>query len=129
MRLFARLAAVALIGLSVSACTSTGGSRSSGRGPITLENIQESNVSTNAFDVVQSLRPEWLRTRGVQTLSGEASDNIKVYVNGSQYGTNPESLRGLQRENVQRIEFLSASQATTRYGAGHTQGAILVETR
>ena len=129
MTLPARLFAVALVALSLAACAPAEGNAARGRGPLTAEAIREANVSTNAFDLLQSTRPEWLRARGTQTFQGGDSDAIRVYVNGSSYGPTPESLRQLPVDNIQQVQFLSPAQATTRFGAGHLSGVILVETR
>ena len=39
------------------------------------------------------------------------------------------ALRNVPAEQVERIEFLSAADATMRYGTGHASGAILVTTK
>jgi hypothetical protein len=48
-----------------------------------------------------------------------------VYVQGVRYG----ELRDLQRMNldeVREVEFIDAASATTRFGTGHSGGAIMV---
>ncbi len=96
------------------------------------------------FEVIRSLRPDWLRTRGTgsmrETARGSASgtdpDNveinvrpgiptIKVYLDDSLLG-DMQSLRTVNPGTVGEARFLTPAQATQRYGAGHVHGAILL---
>jgi TonB-dependent Receptor Plug Domain len=80
----------------------------------------------SVFDAVQQLRPTWLSRPTAPTLNGD--NPVMAYVDGQQFGTVAD-LRGLPTEQVERIEFISASDATTRFGTGHPSGAILVTTK
>ena len=80
----------------------------------------------NAYDAVRQLRPMWLSRPVTPSING--SNPVMVYVDGQQFGTAAD-LRNLPTEQIQRIEFISASDATTRYGTGHASGAILVTTK
>jgi hypothetical protein len=51
-----------------------------------------------------------------------------VYVNGVRYGE-PQTLRNLRVQEVEEIRFISATDATTRWGTGHTGGVIEVMLR
>jgi hypothetical protein len=107
---------------------------------ITAEEIARSNYAT-VLELIQGERPNWLRTRGAGTLrtaevtdprSGEPTDvmdlpPVVVYPDGARFGTVSE-LRGLRPSQVARIQFLSAPQATSRFGTDHVNGAILVTT-
>ena len=48
-----------------------------------------------------------------------------IYVSGARYGP-VGTLREMRPGNVERVRFMDPSQATNRYGTGHTGGAILV---
>jgi hypothetical protein len=48
-----------------------------------------------------------------------------VYLDSNRYGT-MASLRQLSLGGVQEVRYYGASEATNRYGTGHTGGAILV---
>jgi hypothetical protein len=48
-----------------------------------------------------------------------------VYVNGVRSG-DVNSLHQIQVIDVREVRRLSATEATQRYGTGHTMGAILV---
>jgi hypothetical protein len=69
---------------------------------------------------VSRLRPRWLQPRG-----GPNGDPPVLYVNGARRG-NVNQLASFLATEIERIEFMSAADATTRYGTGHRGGAILV---
>jgi len=112
---------------AVAACS--GATRSSGqnRNVITVADIEAINVS-NAMDVIQRLHPEFLRGRGRNSIaSGDAQFPV-VYVDGVRAGE-LEVLRSIPAHDVREIRFVSAADATTRYGTGHTGGVIEVRIR
>jgi hypothetical protein len=106
------------------------------RNVITAEEIATRPADGNAYDLIRSLRPTWFTTRGVASgnLSGDGmggiTDNagIAVYVDGVKMGGTDE-LRTIEADRIQEMRYLSASDATTKYGTGHTAGAIEVTTR
>lgn len=110
--------AVAVLG--AGGCASTGGGGGAGdRNVLTSEDLQ-GVANLDAYQAVSRLRSPWLRGRGGQEVS--------VYVNGvRRAGT--EDLRMLDTADVEEIRFLSATEATTRFGTDNVGGAILVTTR
>jgi hypothetical protein len=85
-----------------------------------------SRSALTARQVIEQLRPQFLRTRGTTTLGGAGtSDVIWVYFDGTRMGT-IEVLNNIGAHEVREIRYLSPSEATNRYGTGHVQGAILV---
>ena len=91
---------------------------------ITREQIEESNYST-AMDVVQRLKPRWLRpVRGGGTLTGPPPEAV-VVLDGVRYG-GLGSLSSINALMVDHIEYMSATEATTLYGTGYMGGAIRV---
>jgi hypothetical protein len=95
---------------------------------ITAEEIAASSAR-NAFDAVQLLRPNWLRMRGAagSTLRGETIAPV-VYSDNVRLG-GMENLSGIAAADIATIEYLSARDATTRFGTGHAGGAILVKSK
>jgi hypothetical protein len=79
-------------------------------------------AATSAYDAILRLRPAWLRTRG-----GSEGD-IRVYIDGVNAG-DTQRLRVMSLDRVREMRRISASDATTRWGTGHTAGAIEVITR
>ena len=119
--------ALALVIMALAGCASSGGS-SGGTSPSTLTRAQlvDTRQST-LFSAVQMLRPNWLRARGSNSLSG--SSEVVLYVNGAPYGT-VRDLNAIPIEAVEDIRYMSASEAGARYGttAGNS-GLLLVRTR
>ena len=89
---------------------------------ITSAEIVEMGPS-NAFNIIQALRSNWLQKRGRTSFTDEGE--IWVYVDG----TGPSSmdiLRGIHSDNIESLAFLDERRATYRFGSGHEHGAILV---
>lgn len=118
-----------LIAAFALACASAPGNAGPGRSRnvITAEEIHSVN-RTSLYDVVQALRPEYLRGRGQQTLGNASSTEVVVYLDGVRAG-GPEALQRLTPDSAIEIRYLDARDATTLYGTGHASGAILVKTR
>jgi len=118
-----------------------------GREHLGIEELEGLGFS-NAFEAVETLRPEWLIVRGNRSLvasvdpvtvegtgagvtsSGSTSliseaETIQVYLDGSNLG----GLERLNNVNVLLIKdmyFLDAGRATARFGRSNPHGAILV---
>lgn len=83
--------------------------------------------AVTAYQAVRRLRPQWLRRRGVSSMRSPGSGQIVAYVDGVRAG-GAEALERVQAVVVVEMEYLSGPEATTRFGAGHGGGAILVRT-
>jgi hypothetical protein len=97
------------------------------RDPNVITQAELASYSTlTARQVIEQLRPQFLRVRGTTTLgNAEAGDVIWVYLDGTRMGT-VEVLNNIGAHEVREIRYLNPSEATNRYGTGHVQGAILV---
>ena len=119
---FLSLLAVVILG---SACASSGQPDQSrprrDSNLITADELSGLTVG-NAYEAVRRLRPAWLQARGRSPLP-------VVYRNDTRWGGDPSSLESIRIDSVSEMRFLSASDATTRYGTGFTGGVILVVTR
>jgi hypothetical protein len=93
---------------------------------ITSEEVAKSAAS-NAYDVVQKLRPQWLRVKSmsVSSIASGGSDAPSVFLNDVRYG-DITSLRSIDITSLRQLQFLTAAEATTRWGTGYPAGAILV---
>lgn len=129
------LAAVLVpIGLGCSSSGSTSNATAAPRAPSRQQDvITESEISSrateasNALQVVQKLRPQMLRPRGRSSPTDSlGTGNLpKVIVDDVSYGA-IENLANLNANGVREIRFLSAADATTRWGTGYPGGVILV---
>jgi hypothetical protein len=121
-------ALVATVALLTLGCASSGRSSQSNarnRGAVISAQELATAAELNAFDAVQRLRPMWLRTRGPVSLSLQARAGVRVYINGSRRGQ-LEELRAFRATDIESITYLSAPEATLRFGIDHSDGAILV---
>jgi len=114
-----------------TACASSGaGRRQSQRGDanlITREQLLRTGAS-NADDAVRMLRPSFLRAHGNATMRDPGGVPPVLYLDDTRLG-GIEHLRDIDIEHVLEIRYVDAIEATTRFGQGHTGGAILVTTR
>jgi hypothetical protein len=126
------LAGLCTIGLLAGGCASSGASPPVGartRNLITQEEIEQANART-AYDLVQSLRPEYMRSRGVTSTRDDPRTGglPVVYQNGTFYGP-LESLGGINPGIIREIRYLNARDATTRFGTNVANGVIEIITK
>ncbi len=78
----------------------------------------------DAYDAVQALHSNWLITRPASQLS---SDQVQVYYDNVRLGGIDE-LQAIPIQPIYYMRYFTATEATTRWGLGHTQGVIYVST-
>jgi hypothetical protein len=125
---FYSLMLAVLIAAAMGACATAGpdphSSAQRSSAVISAEEIRAS-TATNAYELVESLRPGWLHARGVQSLQGEGP--LAVYLNQIRVG-GPEELRSMPLTGLTSVRYLDARTATQRWGTGHPHGAIVFST-
>ena len=94
------------------------------RNSISADEIAGVSAET-AMEVIRRLRPEYLRSRGSQSLQSSGPVYPVVYASGVRLG-GLEQLRFIQSTDVEAIRFIGASDATTLWGTGHAGGVIEV---
>lgn len=129
--------------LALAACAPAraGGPRTASDA-VTLEEIRASGAS-NAYALIESDRPMWLRTRGTQSFREEGKLNIRgktqisavagkrtiaVYLDNARLG-GVDALKGISLAEITSIAYFEPRAATLRWGSGHTHGAILLSTQ
>jgi len=109
------------LAFGVSACASGGGGGGSRPAGATNNRIVKAELeplsALDAYQAIQRLRPQWLQSR-----SGEPP---VLYVDGARR-SNLGDLQTMRSMNVEQMEYMSATDASNRYGTGHNGGAILV---
>jgi hypothetical protein len=115
-------------GASASAGTSTSGVRRSN--VLTREELEASSTS-NLYDAINRLRPQWLRTStSTQTrTTGEGGLQVVVYQGTTQLG-GVEVLRQMAPSYVATIRYLDGNQASNTLpglGSRMVAGAIILE--
>ncbi len=119
------LAAGAILWLAACATTTSlagGGDQMT----ITSAELRAETASRNVADVVRQRRPQWLTARGATDQSG--GGEIVVYLDRVALG-GPAALQNVGIETVESVQFLRGPEATSRFGTGHTKGAILLVSR
>lgn len=100
---------------------------------LTAEQIAETHA-TNAYEVVERLRPRWIRPRGTSQMPSQPGDprfqeaQVQAYLDDQRLGP-VETLRNVEIAAVRYIRYYSATDASARWGFNHGGGAIYVSTR
>jgi hypothetical protein len=81
-----------------------------------------------AYDIVKRLRPQFLRQRGSGSIRNYNPVPVRVFVDGILQRSDVSALREIMAHSVVEISYLKGSDATTRFGTGYENGAILVTT-
>jgi hypothetical protein len=122
------VAIAAALGCATASTTNDAGTGTAGvrRNPnlITAEEIATLNVA-NAYEAVERLRPNFLRSRGRTTLTGAANGYPNVYLNRQRYGS-IQSLRNIIASTVREIRYYSAGDAGTQFGMDNANGVVEV---
>jgi hypothetical protein len=116
--------------LVLAGCT-FGGPQASGSGrpsDVVEEDEIAESTTTNAYELVERIRPNWLRGRGSPDLRGSPEPLPVIYIEGARQG-GVNVLRSIPTASLVRLRFIDAPTATTRYGSGHSGGVILVTLR
>lgn len=95
---------------------------------ITQQELAAISVST-AYDIVERLRPLWLRSTGPRASSTRLVTEIVVMSDGQYFG-NVNSLRQIPAGGVRELRYMSGSEAINAYpwlaSGRHVESAILV---
>lgn len=91
------------------------------RNVITQEEVAELPPQ-DAYQVVQRLRPRWLRQRGT-------GGTAQVRIDGRLIQGGVTALRTLRAAEIREIRYIDARDATTQFGTGFTGGLIDVTTK
>jgi hypothetical protein len=94
---------------------------------ITEQEIAASNES-NVFDVVNRLRPMFLKTRGRSTINAGGSEYASVFLDGQYFGE-LGSLRNIVASQIHEIRYLNGPDAVSRYGMRYGSGAVDVRSK
>ncbi|HUQ19170.1 MAG TPA: hypothetical protein VM099_06120 [Gemmatimonadaceae bacterium] len=109
-----RILAVAVIALA-PACASSGkvGETQSSSDFVTSVEIANTQATT-AYDLVNRLRPNWLRGGGISSISGGniASQTTLVYLDGNKIGE-LDALRSIPSNGIKTMRWLDPARAQT----------------
>jgi hypothetical protein len=119
---------LAILALALAGCAAHGASAPSADRTVLLAEELDAVQLTWAYETIQRLRPEWLRSRGQTSLTRRDSGVVAVYMDGMRYGDR-ESLRTVRVADVREIRYLTGPEATHRFGTGVSGGVIHVLTK
>ncbi len=133
---FRRCASVVLA-LVVSACASsqdtpfggefaTSAAASQGNSRLIVRAQLQRLAGQSAWEAVETLNPRWLRSRSVSVNYGPSY--ARVVVNGTVRRVLADLYR-MSTDNIETMRYLSATDATTKYGTGYAGGVIEVTLR
>jgi hypothetical protein len=125
------LALLPALALSVPGCAPQrrgGDARSApgGFSVITADEIAARQWAT-VYDLVSTLRPQWFTPRGPDSLNGQPAP-MQVYLDGTRL-LGIGALQSMTPSGIVRIEYLTAVEASSRWGLDHGGGAILLTSR
>ncbi len=115
------------LAVSLAGCASGGGGSSRPAGASSTRIVKaelDALGPMSAQQAIERLRPRWLQSRA--GITGGAGPVL--YVDGARRSSLGD-LAGMRISDVQQMEYMSSSDASNRYGTGHTGGAIIVTTR
>ena len=112
--------------LLLGACASGGGtSMPQGRSDLLVEDQIRSNSYSTVYDAIVALRPNWLRTRGMDSFSSPTQ--IQVYIDNVRVGGIP-NLQQISSVAAYYVQWYDGIEASARWGLGHGAGVIFVST-
>jgi hypothetical protein len=109
---------------AIAACATAGGEARGSSAVLTRDEIRASTAMT-AYEAIVQLRPAFLRARGARSIRDPSPNAPIVYLNDMRHG-GIDVLRSIRVEEIDEIRFISAADATTRWGTGHAGGVIQV---
>jgi hypothetical protein len=128
-----RRSAIAALGFALLGCASGGAGASRGgdsppparrrRDVITREEIAHGQYAS-AYDVVHTLRPQWLVPRGSDTILA-APGEVQVRVDESWLG-GIATLRSVAAVGIEAIRWVDPVSAAGRWGGDFRNGAIVI---
>ncbi len=113
--------------LFLGACYPGRANSGAGQNPDLIGNWELQELSDyNALEAIRRLRPAWLRAGTRPSVAvGRTTSYPRVHLNGvplSAFG----QLEEISAADVREMRFLNGPDASTRFGTGYVNGAILI---
>jgi hypothetical protein len=118
-----KLYLIALAGSIACASSSTGIARQPTDRNIIYQAELESVGSTNLYELIEKVRPNFLRSRGPTSFSTAGEEYPTVYVDGRPYG-DIASLKSLVTSQVSEVHYYNSSAAAAKFGTINAPGVI-----
>ena len=119
------VAILAVLAGCASAGGADGGEAETSRNVITTAQL-DAATQPNAYEVIRSLNPQWLRRRGPDSFNAQTS--LLVIIDDGQHH-DVSILNGLRPGDLREIRYVDPRTGMLRYGDRANGGALLVYTR
>jgi len=119
---YAVIAGLAVACSSNPKTTTETGATPSDRNIITQAEIAQL-PSSSLYDLIQKVRPEFLRSRGTSSFNDTNTEYPVVFVDGRQYG-DMASLRTLVSAQISQVRYYDAMAAQAKFGVIKASGVI-----
>jgi hypothetical protein len=118
------LATSTLLAGCSSATTTNGaaGTTRSSQNQLSRDDLAASNAD-NVYDAVAKLRPNWLSSRGVTSVTDATPTEVDVYMDGNFLGKS-DYLKQVRTNDIVSVTYWDAGRASARFGMGHPRGVI-----
>jgi hypothetical protein len=117
--------------VTLVACASSGAATATHQTDLITATEIATSGTTNAWDLINRLRPNWLRQQAIGSIGGGARTQvIAVYVDGHRFG-DVSTLRSLSSSTIRSAQWLDAARAATvlnEVGSDPIAGAIVIKT-
>ena len=124
------LLSLAVFGSVLTGCVTQSANPARSRSVDVITGPEARETSANdAYEVVQLLRPAWLRSRAAPSLTNPEATYARIYVDNVPMAGGTRDLRNIAAGDIREIRYISPTDATTRFGTGHSGGVIMVLTR
>ena len=123
---WSRVVPAVLLVIGASSCAAARSSTGSSDRTVISRGQLDQNHFQTAYDAVEALHSNWLRTRGSDSF--ESPSEVKVYVDNSLVG-GTAALRNIATPTISYLKYYDGVTATARWGVGHGAGVILVSTQ
>jgi hypothetical protein len=82
----------------------------------------------NLYDLIEKMRPNFLRARGQTSITLPGTEYPTVYLDGRPYGE-ISSLRSIVPLQVKLVRYYSSAEAAGKFGMGSGSGVIEVTSK
>jgi hypothetical protein len=129
--------AIVVLALGAGACASSSGATTGTRATRSPDVISSADIAAtstgNAYDLINRLRPQWLRTSTIGSVSGATPTTfgIVVFLDNIKLG-GLETLRTVDSGSIRTIRYMTPERAATSLpglGQEKISGAIVISTR
>lgn len=124
-----RMTLTVVVALFALACAAQKSGRpgSARRDVITEEEIEASSAA-NVYDLVASLRGEYLKDRGTISIKTNTREKAVVFLNEQEYGI-VETMRNIPKGRIAEVRYIPGVDAVNRFGAQYGGGIIMLISR